>query len=89
MHSPFVFEFITKILNDKTVYPEYEKVEALRNQLLNDKTVLEVEDFGAGSVIDKKNKRTYFIYCKKCGKAKKVWTTTFSNGKTLSACNYS
>ena len=33
MHSPFVFEFITKILNDKTVYPEYEKVEVLRNQL--------------------------------------------------------
>ena len=53
MHSPFVFEFITKILNDKTVYPAYVKAEALRIQLLNDDTVLEVEDFGAGSVIDK------------------------------------
>ena len=71
MHSPFVFEFITKILNDKTVYPEYDKVEALRNQLLNDNTVLEVEDFGAGSVIDKKNKRSVSSIAKNAAKPKK------------------
>jgi len=71
MHSPFVFDFITKILNDKTIYPEYEKVEALRNQLLNDNTVLEVEDFGAGSVIDKKNKRTISSISKNAAKPKK------------------
>ena len=57
MHSPFVFEFITKILNDKNDYPEFEKVESLRRQLLNDNVNLEVEDFGAGSVVDKKSKR--------------------------------
>jgi predicted O-methyltransferase YrrM len=49
MHSPFVFHFITKVLNDKTVYPEYEKVEALRKQLLKDDSVIEVTDMGAGS----------------------------------------
>jgi len=58
MHSPFVFDFITKVLNDKAVYPAYEKVEALRDQLLSDNTVLEVENFGAGSAIDKKSKRS-------------------------------
>jgi hypothetical protein len=57
MHSPFVFDFITKVLNDKTAYPEYGKVEALRKQLLAENTDLEVEDFGAGSVIYKKKKR--------------------------------
>ena len=72
MHSPFVFDFITKILNDKTVYPEYEKVEALRNQLLNDNTVLEVEDFGAGSVIDKKNKRSISSIAKNAAKPKNL-----------------
>jgi len=71
MHSPFVFEFITKILNDKTIYPAYEKVESLRNQLLNDNTVLEVEDFGAGSVIDKKNKRSISSIAKNAAKPKK------------------
>ena len=77
MHSPFVFEFITKILNDKTIYPEYEKVEALRNQLLNDNTVLEVEDFGAGSVIDKKNKRSISSIAKNAAKPKKFGQLLF------------
>ena len=77
MHSPFVFEFITKILNDKTVYPAYEKAEALRNQLLNDDTVLEVEDFGAGSVIDKKSKRSISSIAKNAAKPKKFGQLLF------------
>ena len=77
MHSPFVFEFITKILNDKTVYPEYEKVEALRDQLLNDNTVLEVEDFGAGSLIDKKSKRSISSIAKNAAKPKKFGQLLF------------
>ena len=36
MHSPFVFEFITKVLNDKTKYEAYEQVENLRQQLAVD-----------------------------------------------------
>jgi len=77
MHSPFVFEFITKILNDKTVYPAYEKVEALRNKLLKDSTVLEVEDFGAGSVIDKKNKRSVSSIAQNAAKPKKFGQLLF------------
>ena len=77
MHSPFVFEFITKVLNDKTVYPEYEKVERLRNQLLNDRTFLEVEDFGAGSVIDKKNQRSISSIIKNSAKPKKFGQMLF------------
>ncbi|HEY5969796.1 MAG TPA: class I SAM-dependent methyltransferase [Chitinophagaceae bacterium] len=77
MHSPFVFEFITKILNDKTVYPAYEKVEALRSQLLNDNTVLEVEDFGAGSVVDKKGKRSISSIAKNAAKPKKFGQLLF------------
>jgi len=77
MHSPFVFEFITKILNDNTIYPEYEKVEILRNQLLNDFTVLEVDDFGAGSVVDKKNKRGISSIAKNAAKPKKFGQLLF------------
>lgn len=58
MHSPFVFEFITKVLNDKTKYPAYQQVENLRQQLLKNQSALTVEDFGAGSTIDKTNQRT-------------------------------
>jgi predicted O-methyltransferase YrrM len=77
MHSPFVFEFITKILNDKTIYPDYEKVEALRAGLLNDHTVLEIEDFGAGSSVTKKNKRSISSVAKNAAKPKKFGQLLF------------
>ena len=50
IHSPFVFEFITKVLNDNTRYPEYGAIERLRKKLLADNTPVPVEDYGAGSV---------------------------------------
>ncbi|SDD34608.1 O-methyltransferase [Niabella drilacis] len=49
MHSPFVFEFITQVMNDFTRYPDYERTEALRKALLKDPGVITVEDMGAGS----------------------------------------
>ncbi len=57
VHSPFVFEFITSILNDKTQYDCYGVIEARRKELLQDNTVIEVEDFGAGSAVMKSNRR--------------------------------
>src|ERR1700741_5105856 len=49
IHSPFVFDFVTKILNDKNEFEDYKKVEAARQKLRGDKSVLTVEDHGAGS----------------------------------------
>lgn len=71
MHSPFVFEFITKVLNDKTIYPAYSVVENLRQQLLKDQTELSIEDFGAGSVVDKTNQRTIASIAKNAAKPAK------------------
>jgi len=76
-HSPFVFEFSTKVLNDKTGYPEYSKVERLRAQLLKDKTILSVEDFGAGSTISKTNQRTVSSIAKNAAKPKKLGQLLF------------
>jgi predicted O-methyltransferase YrrM len=58
MHSPFVFHFITKVLNDRTSYPAYDQVENLRKQLLKDETLLEINDMGAGSTIGATNRRS-------------------------------
>ncbi|RXK62412.1 class I SAM-dependent methyltransferase [Lacibacter luteus] len=49
VHSPFVFDLITKVLNDTTNHPAYTEVEEQRRLLLQNETVLTVEDFGAGS----------------------------------------
>ncbi|MBE7174317.1 MAG: class I SAM-dependent methyltransferase [Williamsia sp.] len=49
IHSPFVFDFVKKVLNDKRVYPAYSQVEAVRKQLMQDGSVLHIHDMGAGS----------------------------------------
>lgn len=49
IHSPFVFEFVQKVLNDRATYPEYSQVENLRKKLLLDNTPVPMEDYGAGS----------------------------------------
>jgi predicted O-methyltransferase YrrM len=49
IHSPFVFELVRKVFIDKNKYEEYNKIEILRKELLQNNTVLQVEDFGAGS----------------------------------------
>lgn len=49
IHSPFVFDLVVKVLNDKTNYASYKEVELQRSLLLGDETIITVEDFGAGS----------------------------------------
>jgi predicted O-methyltransferase YrrM len=71
IHSPFVFEFITKVLNDKTNYPAYREVEGLRQQLLINKTLLSIDDMGAGSTVSKTNQRTIASIAKNAAKPKK------------------
>lgn len=49
MHSPFVFDFITHVLNDELDFYAYNEIENLRKILLKDERVIDVQDFGAGS----------------------------------------
>jgi len=58
IHSPFVFDFVTKVLNDDREYYCYRAIEKLRAELLKNKTILELEDFGAGSRIHTAYKRS-------------------------------
>ncbi len=57
VHSPFVFDFINNVLNDKKKYDCYESIEELRRKLLHNDHIIEVEDFGAGSSVIKTNLR--------------------------------
>ena len=49
IHSPFVFDFVLNVLNDRVAYPDYAAIEGLRRRLRRDDTLLEIEDMGAGS----------------------------------------
>ena len=57
VHSPFVFDLVTKCFYDNTKYPEYEQLKSYRKSLLANKNTIEVTDFGAGSRVFKSNTR--------------------------------
>ena len=58
MHSPFVFDFINKILEDKRNYYAFTSVESLRKLLKQDNRKLKINDLGAGSLKIKGNQRS-------------------------------
>ena len=72
IHSPFVFDFIKNVLNDKRTFYSYEKIESLRKRLLNDKTVLNVDDFGAGSAVSSTKERTISSIARNAAKSPKL-----------------
>ncbi len=49
IHSPFIYEFVSRVLNDKRDFYAYVAIEELRQQLLRIHTSIKVDDFGAGS----------------------------------------
>jgi predicted O-methyltransferase YrrM len=57
VHSPFVFDLVTKCFYDKTSKPEYILLKKYRIELLQNKNSIEVTDFGAGSKVFKSNLR--------------------------------
>ena len=71
IHSPFVFDFVIHVLNDANKYDCYDKIEPLRKQLLRDNSIIEVEDFGAGSAVIPAAKRKIKAIAKSSLKNKK------------------
>jgi predicted O-methyltransferase YrrM len=71
VHSPFVFDFITRILNDDRTFYAFEQIEHVRSKLLVDDRQLTIEDFGAGSRIATTNHRTVKEIAKSSLKPKK------------------
>jgi len=58
LHSPFVYEFYTKVIKDKLYFAEFNEIENLRNQLLSDNRIINITDFGAGAKTNKNIRRT-------------------------------
>lgn len=57
IHSPFVYQFVRLVLIDKKKYHAYTQVEAVRKRMLQDESILTVEDKGAGSTVAKTKTR--------------------------------
>jgi predicted O-methyltransferase YrrM len=71
VHPPFVYNFIVEVLNDVSRNNEWFAIELLRNSLEKDNTLLEVEDFGAGSTTKASTQRTVSSIAKSALKPRK------------------
>lgn len=67
VHSPFVFNLLTKCFYDRKKKPEYVILKKYRKSLLENKNTIEVTDFGAGSKIFKSNTRQISKIAKTAG----------------------
>lgn len=57
LHSPFVYKLVDEVIYDKQQKPAYEKVEHERDNLLVDDRFITVTDLGAGSRVNKNNRK--------------------------------
>jgi len=71
VHSPFVYDVITKCFYDKKNYEAYSVLKSFRKRLYDNELVIFVQDFGAGSRIFKSNARQINKVAKTAGITKK------------------
>lgn len=57
VHSPFAYQLCEEVFYNENKFYDFETLEFVREDLLNDKTILQIEDFGAGSKAFKSNQR--------------------------------
>lgn len=71
VHSPFVYDLVTKCFYDTSFYSEYEILDKHRQQLLQSSETIIVKDFGAGSRVFKENNRKVHAIAKNAGVTRK------------------
>ncbi len=71
VHSPFVYNFVTKCLYNKTKYEAYRMLKDYRNDLLSSTSAIEVLDLGEGSKVLKKGARPIRQMAKTSSSSKK------------------
>ena len=76
VHSPFVYDLVTKCFYDKTNYEAYNTILNYRKSLLESNTKIKVKDLGAGSQVMKHQERSVSDITKKAG-------TTHTRAKLL------
>ncbi|MBF4493533.1 class I SAM-dependent methyltransferase [Flavobacterium sp. MR2016-29] len=71
VHSPFVFNLLTKCFYDRKSKPEYAILKKYRKSFLDNKNFIEVTDFGSGSRVFKSNRRQISKIAKTAGISEK------------------
>jgi predicted O-methyltransferase YrrM len=72
IHSPFVYDFVRNVLNDKKPILLESRIEKLRTEFQDDHRKIEVEDFGAGSSMGKGALRSISEITRSSSKSRKL-----------------
>ena len=67
VHSPFVYDLVTKCFYDKTKHDAYSSLSEYQKSLLKNKQQIKITDFGAGSRVFKTNLRAINSIAKTSG----------------------
>lgn len=67
VHSPFVYDLVTKCFYNKTVFDDYKFIRDFRKSLLENDKNIEVTDFGSGSRLFNSNIRSIRAIAKTSG----------------------
>ncbi|WP_434035373.1 O-methyltransferase [Formosa sp. 4Alg 33] len=67
VHSPFVYNLVTKCFYDKKGYQDYALLSSYKKALLYTKSTLQITDLGTGSVYTKSNTRPINTIAKNAG----------------------
>jgi predicted O-methyltransferase YrrM len=87
VHSPFLFNLITNVFEDKIKYEDYEPIENLKQQLIHNKKEIEITDLGAGSKKGIGNKRTISQIAKHSSKPKDIGRLLYRLSSSLKPSN--
>jgi predicted O-methyltransferase YrrM len=71
VHSPFVYDFVTKCLYDKNQYKAYAVLKSFRKKVFQNNEVISITDFGKGSRVFASNERKVSAIAKNAGVTQK------------------
>jgi predicted O-methyltransferase YrrM len=77
VHSPFIYDFVTKCLYDHVKYSAYSKLKNYRQILKSSNTVLEITDLGEGSKSLSNKKRSVSKMIRKSSSSEKESKTLY------------
>lgn len=71
IHSPFVYQFIINVIEKRTINPETSTVEQIREDLIGNKEVIEITDYGAANRANPVFKRKVSCVARNTSKSRK------------------
>lgn len=77
IHSPYLYEFYNDVICDKSPFYVYDDIESIRAKLLLTDMEIAIEDYGAGSKVNKSNTRKIKDITKNTVKAPKYGQLLF------------